>query len=108
MNSYLRLEDHYNILSDHSYAVWEPLVYDPQTSSNGRYFSPFEGLFKKWNTAAEYCAFFPNVLFIIHKGHAFAILLIPPAQNQTEERVAIHYANSAVCCDSFANMRKKI
>ena len=105
LNSYSRLEDHYNILSHDSFAGQGSYVYNPQISDDGRGFPSFEGLSEKWDTAAEYCAFFPNVLFGVHKDHAYAILLIPNAQNKTTEHVAIYYADEQACDDSYADMR---
>lgn len=107
LNSYSRLEDHYNILSHDSFAGQGSYVYNPQISDDGRGFPSFEGLSEKWDTAAEYCAFFPNVLFGVHKDHAYAILLIPNAQNKTTEHVAIYYADEQACDDSYADMRAK-
>ena len=63
LNSYSRLEDHYNILDEEIYAGQGSYVYKPQLDEDGRCFPVFEGLTDKWDTAAEYCAFFPNVLF---------------------------------------------
>ena len=80
LNSYSRLEDHYNILDNEIYAGQGSNVFKPQLDQEGRTFPAFEGLSTKWDTAAEYCAFFPNVLFGVHKDHCYAILLIPNGQ----------------------------
>ena len=93
LNSYSRLEDHYNILDDEIYAGQGSYVFKPQLDKEGRSFPAFEGLSTKWDTAAEYCAFFPNVLFGVHKDHCYAILLIPNGQAKTTERVSIYYAD---------------
>lgn len=105
LNSYSRLEDHYNILDEQSYAGQGSYVFKPQLDENGRSFPVFAGLSEKWDTAAEYCAFFPNVLFGVHKDHCYAILLIPNGQSKTEERVSIYYADKAALEPSYAEMR---
>ena len=105
LNSYSRLEDHYNILDEHSYAGQGSYVFQPQLDENGRSFPVFGGLSKKWDKAAEYCAFFPNVLFGVHKDHCYAILLIPDGQGKTRERVSIYYADEAALQPGYAEMR---
>lgn len=105
LNSYSRLEDHYNILDEQSYAGQGSYVFKPQLDENGRSFPVFAGLSEKWDTAAEYCAFFPNVLFGVHKDHCYAILLFPNGQSKTEERVSIYYADKAALEPSYAEMR---
>ena len=105
LNSYSRLEDHYNILDEQSYAGQGSYVFKPQLDENGRSFPVFAGLSTKWDTAAEYCAFFPNVLFGVHKDHCYAILLIPNGQGKTEERVSIYYADKAALAPEYAKMR---
>ncbi len=66
LNSYSRLEDHYNILDEHSYAGQGSYVFQ-RSWMRMVAFPVFGGLSKKWDKAAEYCAFFPNVLFGVHK-----------------------------------------
>ncbi|MGB1367359.1 MAG: aromatic ring-hydroxylating oxygenase subunit alpha, partial [Candidatus Puniceispirillaceae bacterium] len=105
LNSYSRLEDHYNILDDEIYAGQGSYVFKPQLDKEGRSFPAFEGLSTKWDTAAEYCAFFPNVLFGVHKDHCYAILLIPEGQAKTTERVSIYYADETALSASYAEMR---
>ena len=105
LNSYSRLEDHYNILDDEIYSGQGSYVFKPQLDKEGRSFPAFEGLSTKWDTAAEYCAFFPNVLFGLHKDHCYAILLIPNGQAKTTERVSIYYADETALSASYAEMR---
>ena len=105
LNSYSRLEDHYNILDEQSYAGQGSYVFKPQLDENGRSFPVFAGLSTKWDTAAEYCAFFPNVLIGVHKDHCYAILLIPNGQGKTEERVSLYYADETALGPEYAEMR---
>ncbi|NBR03861.1 MAG: aromatic ring-hydroxylating dioxygenase subunit alpha [Alphaproteobacteria bacterium] len=105
LNSYSRLEDHYNILDDGGFAGQGTTVYQPQISADGRRFPSFTGLSSQWDAGAEYIALFPNVLLGVHKDHAFAILLLPDGPGRTREQVEIYYADEAVRGDAFAEMR---
>ncbi len=105
LNSYSRLEDHYNILNADGFAGQGTLVYQPQISADGRRFPNFEGLSSKWDAGAEYIALFPNVLLGVHNDHAFAILLLPVDNGRTVEHVEIYYADESVRGDEYAEMR---
>jgi phenylpropionate dioxygenase-like ring-hydroxylating dioxygenase large terminal subunit len=105
LNSYSRLEDHYNILDDGGFAGQGTTVYQPQISADGRRFPNFAGLSAQWDAGAEYIALFPNVLLGVHKDHAFAILLLPDGAGRTREQVEIYYADEAVRGDAFTGMR---
>jgi phenylpropionate dioxygenase-like ring-hydroxylating dioxygenase large terminal subunit len=92
LNAYSRLEDHYNIEHHGKYAGQGTLVYRQLTGAEGEVFPDFPGLSAKWDEGAEYAALFPNVLFGVQRDHAFAIVLIPTAQNQTQEQIHLYYA----------------
>jgi choline monooxygenase len=89
LNTYSRLEDHYNILFD-------------QFAGQGSYaynLSDVAGthlpMFPSWPTDrlrnAEYVAFFPNVLLGIQADHAFAMMLEPIAPGKTVEHLRLFY-----------------
>ena len=105
LNSYSRLEDHYNILDADGYAGQGTTVYQPQISADGKRFPSFGGLSGKWDSGAEYIALFPNVLLGVHHDHAFAILLLPDGSGRTHEQVEIYYADESVRGEEFAAMR---
>ena len=105
LNSYSRLEDHYNILDADGYAGQGTTVYQPQISADGQRFPSLRGLSGKWDSGAEYIALFPNVLLGVHHDHSFAILLLPDGSGRTHEQVEIYYADEAVRGDQFAAMR---
>ena len=92
LNSYSRLEDHYNIMDAPNYAGQGTIVYAPQISADGRKFPNFEGLSAKWDSGAEYLALFPNVLLGIHRDHYFAIILTPdgPEKTHRTDRALLH------------------
>lgn len=104
LNSYSRLQDHYHIM-DEGFAGQGTLVYNPQISDDGRRFDDFSGLSGKWDSGAEYCALFPNVLYGVHRDHSFAIILLPQGQQKTLERVAISYASQTATGPKNAAMR---
>ena len=106
LNSYSRLEDHYNILDHENYAGQGSLVYNPQISDDGRSFPAFINLSEKWDTGSEYCAFFPNVLLGVHKDHAFAIILTPAGPERTIERIELYYASEDVATNAYEDMRQ--
>ena len=92
LNAYSRLEDHYNIEHPGKYSGQGTLVYRQLTGAEGQVFPDFPGLSPKWDEGAEYTALFPNVLFGVQRDHAFAIVLIPTAQNETQEQIHLYYA----------------
>ena len=92
LNSYSRLEDHYNIEEYGAYSGQGTLVYRQLEGANGAKFADFEGLDTKWDTAAEYLSVYPNVLLGMHRDHAFAIVLVPKGPEETEENIHLYYA----------------
>ncbi len=107
LNSYSRLEDHYHIEVPGSYAGQGTTVYNPSLNVGGRVFPDFEGLSSKWDKAAEYVAFFPNVLFGVHRDHAYAILLEPVSLTRTVEHVEIYYAREDARYGDMADLRAR-
>ena len=90
LNSYSRLEDHYNIEAPGRYSGQGTLVYR-QLEEAGAKFPDFGGLGAQWTTGAEYIAVYPNVLLGVHRDHTFSIVLCPQAVGQTVERINIYY-----------------
>jgi phenylpropionate dioxygenase-like ring-hydroxylating dioxygenase large terminal subunit len=92
LNSYSRLEDHYNIEESGKFSGQGTLVYRQLKAENGAVFPDFPDVGTKWNEAAEYVAAYPNVLLGVHRDHAFAIILVPEAKDRTVEHVHLYYA----------------
>ncbi|MGI9482125.1 MAG: aromatic ring-hydroxylating oxygenase subunit alpha [Hyphomicrobiales bacterium] len=107
LNSYSRLEDHYNIVEPGRYSGQGTVVYNPSLEDNGNRFANFEGLSDKWDTGAEYIALYPNVLLGIHRDHFYGILLEPVNETRTIERVEIYYTRQEDTGDDFATLRAK-
>ncbi len=103
LNSYSRLEDHYNIEVPRAYSGQGTLVYRQLEGKNGQKFPDFENLSDKWDTGAEYISVFPNVLLGVHRDHAYAILLEPKGLDETLEHVEIYYPPSVD--DSYAELK---
>ena len=95
LNSYSRLEDHYNIENYGHYSGQGTLVYRQIEGENGARFPDFSGLSEKWQTSAEYISVYPNVLLGVQRDHAFAILLIPDGPENTVEKIHLYYPSNA-------------
>lgn len=95
LNSYSRLEDHYNIENYGHYSGQGTSVYRQIEGENGARFPDFSGLSEKWQTSAEYISVYPNVLLGVQRDHAFAILLIPDGPENTVEKIHIYYPSNA-------------
>ena len=105
LNSYSRLEDHYHIEAPGLYSGQGTHVYRPMIDDSGSRFADFAGLHSRWQSAAEYIALYPNVLFGIHRDHAYAIILQPVSHERTIEHVAIYYASADMLAGDRAELR---
>lgn len=92
LNSYSRLEDHYNIEMAGKYSGQGTRVYRQLAGDDGQKFPDFAGLSDKWDTAAEYVTAYPNVLLGVHRDHTFAIILVPEGPEKTTENIHLYYA----------------
>lgn len=106
LNSYSRLEDHYNIVAPGAFSGQGTKVYNPQLDESGRRFPSFPGLSAMWDRAAEYVALFPNVLLGVHKDHVFSIMLQPVMPERTIERLEIYYATPEIAGPAWDAMRR--
>ena len=92
LNSYSRLEDHYNIEIEGVASGQGTLVYRQMRGPDGQRFADFPDLGAKWGAGAEYLAVYPNVLLGVHRDHGFAIVLQPEGPTATREAVHVYYA----------------
>ena len=92
LNSYSRLEDHYNIQEQGKYSGQGTLVYQQLKGPDDTVFPDFEGLSNKWDTGAEYIAIYPNVLLGAQRDHCFSIVLQPNTLSSTTEHIHLYYA----------------
>ena len=107
LNSYSRLEDHYNIELKGHYSGQGSYVYKQIKGSNNEIFKDFINLSDKWKTGSEYISLFPNVLLGVHRDHTTATILEPISTNETRERIEIHYASEESLSIKYAAMRQK-
>ena len=105
LNSYSRLEDHYNIEEPGKFSGQGTLVYNPIMSEDGQRFQDFAGLSAHWDKAAEYITLAPNLLLGVHRDHAFAIILEPKGIDQTQEHIELYYAAPEMASEAYAKMR---
>ncbi|SMX26006.1 Anthranilate 1,2-dioxygenase large subunit [Pelagimonas phthalicica] len=106
LNSYSRLEDHYNIEKRGHYSGQGTLVYRQLKDDNGLSFPDFEGLGSQWDEGAEYIALYPNVLLGVQRDHAFAIVLEPKECGRTTEHIELYYAQSVEETPDLADLRE--
>jgi choline monooxygenase len=93
LNSYSRLEDHYNIVKYGKFSGQGTVLYSQFKDKNGQAaFPDFPNLSEKWNKGAEYITVYPNVLLGVQRDHAFAIIVEPKCYNETVEHIHLYYA----------------
>ncbi|SIT79864.1 Phenylpropionate dioxygenase, large terminal subunit [Yoonia rosea] len=92
LNSYSRLEDHYNINEKGKFSGQGTLVYRQLTGDDGTVFPDFAGLDAQWTEGGEYLTVFPNVLLGVQRDHTFVIVLEPISHAQTREHIHLYYA----------------
>ena len=105
LNSYSRLEDHYNIEELGKYSGQGTLVYRQLKGENAEVFHDFEGLSDKWDQGGEYITVYPNVLLGVQRDHAFAIVLEPKSCEQTVEHIELYYSKSPEETPDLADLR---
>lgn len=105
LNSYSRLEDHYNIEVPGAYSGQGTLVYRQLKGERGEVFPDFGSHSSQWDEGAEYVAIYPNVLLGVHRDHYFAIILEPTALDRTVEHVAIYYSEAGAKDPGLAALR---
>ena len=103
LNKRSRLEDHYHIFGDDSFAGQGTTVYDPDYL-DGERFPSFGNWSKDKQAYAEYIALFPNVWFGLHVDHLYTVILNPVAMDRTVESFQFYYLGDAAG-ERFANKR---
>ncbi len=105
LNSYSRIEDHYNIVEPGNFSGQGSTVYNPLLSADGRKFPPHHGLSQMWETGAEYVSLYPNVMLGVHRDHSFAIVVLPDGPTRCRERLSLYYFDEAVRDPDYAELR---
>jgi len=105
LNTYSKLEDHYNINEWDSFAGQGSRVYRPTLTETGEELPNFPGLPSQFRGGAEYAALFPNVLLGVHQDHFMAVRLEPVGVNRTVEHLELYYVGEAALDDGYAQIR---
>jgi len=107
LNSYSRLEDHYNIQETGCFSGQGSYVYKRLKGKNDLVFDDFSNLSDRWKTGSEYISLFPNVLLGVHCDHTIAVLLQPISTKKTLERIEIYYASQTSLLKKYSKLRKR-
>lgn len=105
LNSYSRLEDHYNINELGKYSGQGTLVYSQFKGDNGETLADFENLSEKWHEGAEYIVVYPNVLLGVQRDHGFAFVLEPVSCEKTIEHIELYYVKTPEDAPEHASLR---
>jgi choline monooxygenase len=106
LNSYSRLEDHYNIEIEGVGSGQGTQVYNPMLSNDGETFPSFPRWPSDWHKRAEYIAFYPNVLVGIHADHFYAVIIEPLGAGRTREHFEIYYIGDEPLGPDYEKLRK--
>lgn len=107
LNSYSRLEDHYNINELGKYSGQGTLVYRQFESETGEKLRDFDGLSNKWDEGAEYIVVYPNVMLGVQRDHGFAFILEPVGCEKTIEHIELYYAEKPEDSLQHEELRQK-
>ncbi|MBX2879295.1 MAG: aromatic ring-hydroxylating dioxygenase subunit alpha [Granulosicoccus sp.] len=107
LNSYSKLEDHYNIEQPDSFSGQGSLVYRQLRTADGQTLEDLGSLSESWDTGSEYIALYPNVLLGVHRDHTFAIVLEPQSTHETVERVALFYSKESANNIAYKKLREE-
>jgi choline monooxygenase len=105
LNTYSRLEDHYNINEWDSFAGQGSRVYRPSLTDSGEELPNFPDLPTQFRGGAEYAALFPNVLLGVHQDHFMAVRLEPIGVDRTLEHLELYYVGETALGDDYAGIR---
>jgi len=106
LNSYSRLEDHYDIDVDGMFSGQGSLVYSPRR--DGPALPRFPGLPEAWATRAEYVALFPNILLGVHADHFYAVRLLPDGAGGVNETFDIYYVGEEPLGAAYDAVRREV
>lgn len=90
LNTYSKLEDHYNIMFDERFAGQGSYKYNLSDTA-GTHLPKFPSWPVDKLCHAEYVAIFPNVLLGIQADHAFAMMIDPVSAEKTIEKLRLYY-----------------
>jgi len=107
LNSYSRLEDHYNILEGDIGAGQGSLAFN-YANREGLNLPAFSAWPQELKSTAEYIALYPNVLLGMQFDHVYALMLQPLAHDKTLERLRIFYVGDEAVGGSHSAERHNV
>ena len=106
LNSYSRLEDHYNI-EEAGYAGQGSRAFQQRLGDGSLGFPEFPRLPQAWREGAEYVTLFPNVMLGIHRDHFYAVRVDPVAPDRCREHFEIYYVGEEATGGAFEALRSE-
>jgi choline monooxygenase len=107
LNSYSRLEDHYNIMFGDGFAGQGSHAYNLADVAGTKL-----PTFSEWPQdrirTAEYIALFPNVLLGIQADHAFAMILEPVSPSKTIEHLRLYFVGDEALTAPYSASRAAV
>lgn len=104
LNSYSRLEDHYNVIGYQNFSGQGSLAYRLADVA-GTKLPQFPAWPQDRLHNAEYYSLYPNVLLGFQADHAFAIILTPLDARHTREELRVFYVGEGATSDSYQASR---
>ncbi len=104
LNSYSRLEDHYNI-EEAGFSGQGSRVFQPRLGDGSLAFPNFPDLPDKWLAGSEYVTLFPNVMLGIHRDHFYAVRVDPLAPGRCRESFEIYYLGDEPRAAAYDGLR---
>ncbi|RJT34207.1 aromatic ring-hydroxylating oxygenase subunit alpha [Rahnella woolbedingensis] len=105
LNSYSRLEDHYNIMFSERFAGQGSTAYNLSATA-GTHLPEFPDWPAEKTRHAEYVALFPNVLLGIQVDHAFAMMIEPISAEKSIEHLRLFYVGDEATTEQYAACRQ--
>jgi len=105
LNSYSRLEDHYNIMFSERFAGQGSTAYNLSETA-GTHLPQFPEWPAEKARHAEYVALFPNVLLGIQIDHAFAMMVEPVSAEKSIEHLRLFYVGDEATTEQFSACRQ--
>ncbi len=106
LNTYSKLEHHFNIVEADSFAGQGTEIYNPSLTDTGKSLPEFPALPARFRGGAEYAALFPNVLLGVHQDHFMAIRIEPVGVDRSLEHLELYYVGDTALSDEFREIRQ--
>ncbi|MGP4848014.1 aromatic ring-hydroxylating oxygenase subunit alpha, partial [Marinobacter sp. 1Y8] len=104
LNTYSKLEDHYNIMFEDRFAGQGSYKYN-LSDTQGTHLPKFPSWPEDKLRHAEYVALFPNVLLGIQADHVFAMMIDPISAEKTTEKLRLYFVSDESAKDIYAACR---